>query len=224
MEDLVAQIDTPVLESLVVTLFCQEVIEVPQLSKFVRRADKLSLLNQAEVAFRGYWISLNISQELHRTGPKTLVLNLLCLQWALQLSYFARFCASCLPTHASFERLLIYAPVNDIWVDVMDDPNPQWLELLRSFHAVKDLRLSRDVAPYITHVLRRLPVELVSEVLPALETVFVSELENFGRVSVKEAISEFADARRLSGHPVSICDWEEDHDILDENFPLFNYK
>jgi hypothetical protein len=44
------------------------------------------------------------------------------------------------------------------------------------------------------------------EVLPALENVFISGLEPFG--PVKEAISEFADARQLSGYPVSICDWE----------------
>jgi hypothetical protein len=49
-------------------------------------------------------------------------------------------------------------------------------------------------------------VELVTEVLPALENVFISGLEPFG--PMKEAISDFADARRVAGHPVSICDWE----------------
>jgi hypothetical protein len=218
MEDLVAQIDTPMLESLMATIFRREVLEVSQFSNFVRRADKLSSLNQAEVAFRNYSISLNISQGLHRIGPKTLVVSLLCLHWALQLSYFARFCASCLPTY-SFEHLLIYAPIDDIWVDDMNGPDPQWVELLRSFHAVKDLRLSRDVAAHITHILRRLPVELVSEVLPALETVFVSALGRSGRV--EEAISEFADARQFFGHPVSICDGEEkDHNILEDILEL----
>ena len=215
MEDLVAQIETPMLQSLMATIFRLEGLEVPQLSKFVRRADKLLLLNQAEVTFRNYKISLNISPELHRIGPKTLMISLLCLHWAFQLSYFARFCESCLPTYSSFEHLLIYSPIDDTWVGDLYGPDSQLVELLRSFHAVKDLRLSRDVAAHITHVLRLLPVELVSGVLPALETVFVSTLGRSGRV--EEAISEFADARQLSGHPVSICDGEEqDHNILED--------
>ena len=45
----------------------------------------------------------------------------------------------------------------------------------------------------------------VTEVLPALETVFISGLEPWG--PVLEAISEFVDARQLSGHPLSIH-WE----------------
>jgi hypothetical protein len=42
------------------------------------------------------------------------------------------------------------------------------------------------------------------EVLPALEFVFMAKSEPFG--PVKEAVSKFADARQLSGLPVSICD------------------
>ena len=221
-EDLVAQIDTPLLESLVVTIFRREVIEVSQLAKFVRRSDKLSLLDQAEVAFKRDRITLNLSQELRTIDPKFLRLNLLCHQWALQLSHLTQFCESCLPTLSSFETLLIHNPTHYMWRDVIDDPDPQWLELLHFFHAVKDLRLSKHVALHIGQILRGLPVERVSEVLPALETVFITGLESFG--PVKEAISAFADMRRLSGHPLSICDWEEDHDVLDENFPLFNYK
>jgi len=45
MEDLVAQIDTPLLESMVVTLFNQEFLEVSELSKFVCCADRLSLVD-----------------------------------------------------------------------------------------------------------------------------------------------------------------------------------
>jgi hypothetical protein len=88
----------------------------------------------------------------------------------------------------------------------MDDPDPQWLELLRVFNTVKHLRLSEFIALRVARALRGLPVEQVTEVLPALENVFIPGLESFGLV--KEAISEFADARRVAGLPVSICDWE----------------
>ena len=205
-----------------ITLWYQEVQEVSQLAKFVRRAGKLSSLDQAEVSFKDDRISLNLSRELQKINPKSLMLNFSCLKWNLQLSYFARFCASCLPTLSSFECLLIHGSTRYTWEDVIGDADPQWPELLHPFHAVKDLRLSKYIAPHIAQVLRRLPMEQVSEVLPALETIFVAGLKPFG--SVNEAISEFADARQLSNHPVSICDLEEqDYNILEDICELYTY-
>jgi len=80
MEDLVAQIDAPLLESMVITFSHQEVLEVAQLAKFVRRADKLSLLDRAQVTFRDDYISVTLSEELQveRVDPKTLKLTLAC--------------------------------------------------------------------------------------------------------------------------------------------------
>ena len=40
-----AQIDTPLLESMAITLFNQEFLEVSELSKFVHHADRLSLVD-----------------------------------------------------------------------------------------------------------------------------------------------------------------------------------
>ena len=45
-------------------------------------------------------------------------------------------------------------------------------------------------------------MERATEVLPALENVFISGLKPFG--PLKEAISEFASVRQLSDQPVSI--------------------
>jgi len=208
MEDLVAQIDTPLLESVQIAVFNQEVLEVSELAKFVRRADKLSLPHQAEVTFKSDFISTMLSPRLliGLFNPKTLMLNLACPESALRLSCLTKFCVSCLPTLSPFESLHIHVPVYYAWQDVIDEPDPQWLELLRLFNTVKNLRLSKIVAPHVAQTLRGLLVERVMEVLPALENVFISRLEPSG--PVREAISEFADARQLSGHPVSIHDWE----------------
>ena len=200
MEDLVTQVDAPLLESMDITLFYREGLEVSQLAKFVRRADKLSLVDRADVTFHGDRISVQLSQEL--PGIKTLVLDLTCYEQDLRLSYLAQFCASCLPTISPFECLEIHVPYFPWTRDVIGNPDPQWLELLRLFNTAKDLCLYKCVAPRVAQALKRLPVEQVTEVLPALENVFISGLERFG--PVKGAISEFADARRLSGRPVSI--------------------
>jgi len=207
MEVLVAQIDTPLLESMVITLFNQEVLEVSELSKFVRRADRLSLVDRAAVTLKSSCISVTVSQEslVGRVDPKTLILNALCPESDLRLSYLAQFCASCLPTLSPFEYLYICVSPCYRQEDVMYDLDRKWLDLLRLFNTVKKLYLSEFVAPRVAQALRGLPAERVMEVLPALETVSILGLKHL--VPVKEAISEFADARRLSGHPVFIRDW-----------------
>ena len=207
IEDLVAQIDAPLLESMVITLFHQEVLEVSQLAKFVRRADKLSLLDRAEVTFSSSCISVTFSQEsLVRVDPKTLILNAVCPEWDLRLSYLAQFCESCLPTLFPFECLHIHVPLHHMWRYVVEGQDTQWLELLRPFNTVKHLHLSKQVAPCIAQALRGLSARRVMDLLPALEIIFISGLEGFG--PVKEAISEYSDARQCSGHTVSIHDWE----------------
>jgi hypothetical protein len=88
--------------------------------------------------------------------------------------------------------------------EVEDNPDPGWLELLLLFDNVKNLHLPQYIAPLVVQVLRRLPAERVTEVLPALENVIICGLKRFKPLG--EAISQFADARQLSGHPVSIYD------------------
>ena len=209
IQDLVAQLDTPLLESMTIILFHQEVLEISELAKFVHHADKLSLVNRAEVTFKRDRISVKLSEELlrGRVDPKTLILNpgTEFPKSSLQLSYLAHFCSSCLPTLSAFESLHIHGSTRFTWQDVVDHPNPQWPELLRLFHTVKDLRLSGSVARHVVQALKGLPVEQVTEVVPVLGNVFIADLELLG--PVKEAISEFADARQLSGHPVSISNW-----------------
>jgi hypothetical protein len=205
VEDLVAQLDAPLLESMTIMLYHRKVLEVSELAKFIRRTDKLSLTDRAEVTFMHESMFIILSQELlvGRVDPKTLVLKFPCEKWDSRLSYLAELWESCVPSPSPFECLHMDIPYS--WRDVIDDPEPQWLELLHPFSAVKDLRLSKSVASRVAQALRGLPAERVMGVLPALEIVFISGLQPFG--PVREAISEFVDARQLSGHPVSIH-WE----------------
>jgi len=193
MAHLVAQIDAPLLESMGVTLLNREILEVSELAKFVCRVDKPSLLDRAQVTFYSERISVLLSQDSQwHVDPKTLMFNLTCHKLALRLSYLVQFCASCLPTLSPFESLKICVSRYYRWKDIIDNPDPQWLELLCLFNSMKELYLSRDVAPCVTQVLRGLPAERVVEVLPALEKVFIAWLRPLG--PVREAISEFADA------------------------------
>ena len=214
MEVLVAHIDAPLLQSIEIKLFHQEVLEVSELAKFVRRSDKLSLADLARVTFDSdrILVALTVDQSLlvecHLYfGHKILLLELECYEWEFRPSYLAHFCASCFPTFSPFKALCIGSPTGrtNHWRRVIDDLDVPWLELLRLFNTVKLLCLFDNVAHWVAQGLRGLPAEWVTEVLPAMDAVFIRYLEPFG--PVMKAISEFADARQLSGCPVSIHDW-----------------
>ena len=201
LDDLAAQIDTPSLEGMDIWLFHQEVLDVSELAKFVRRADKLSLVDQARVAFYSDEVHIALPQKEY-DDRKTLMLYLACPESDLRLSYLAEICASCLPTLYPFQVLRIGAEDYPPWEDVVDSPDPQWLDLLCLFSCVKDLRLSGSAPLRVSKILRGLPAERVAEVLPALNNIFISGLKRFG--PVREAISGFEDAREHSDHPVSV--------------------
>ena len=209
-EDLVAQTDASSLERFDITFFHQEILEVSELAKFVRRADKLSLVGLGQVVYMTDRVSVRLSEILSGVMPKTLEIHLICPHSQFRLSHLVQLCASCFPTPSLFESLLINVERHS-WYEFIYQPDPQWLELLCLFSNVKQLRLAKAVAHPIAQTLGELPAERVLGVLPALEIIFMAELKPFG--PVKEAISKFVDTRQLSGHPVSIrwggdiCRW-----------------
>ena len=81
-----------------ITLFHQKIkiLEVSQLAKFVRHADKLSSVDHAVVTVMPARISALLSQEsrIRSLDPETLVLIPRCREWDFRLSYIAQFCTS----------------------------------------------------------------------------------------------------------------------------------
>ena len=206
MEVFASHFEAPSLESLAITLFYQEFLEVSELAKFVHGADKkLSLVDRGEVTFTPDWVSGELSQEVPvwRVDPKTLRINLACSEWNFNPSNLARFCASFFSTYSAFQCVEISISMESRWQDVNDHPDPNWLKLLCVLNTVKHLYLDWSVASQVFKFLRGLPLERFMEVLPALEDLIIPSLE-YCLGPLKEEASEFADARQLSGHPVSI--------------------
>ena len=94
-----------------------------------------------------------------------------------------------------------YRPVLDVGID-------QWSELFCFLSAAENLYLSEAVAESVTPALRELVGERGTEVLPALQNLYIDNL-GLDRVNnvVKEAIGEFVAARELSGHSVTVQNW-----------------
>ena len=136
------------------------------------------------------------------------MIKLACEELDLRLSYLAQVCSLCLPTLSPFKclKIRVHPLVFPPWQNTDENSGPEWLELLCHFTIVKELYLSKEVALPIVKALGELPAERLTEVLPALQMVFLAGLESSGRI--QEAMSKFATVRQLSGHPVVIYTWK----------------
>ena len=86
------------------------------------------------------------------------------------------------------------------WKD--DIENGLWLQLLHPFTAVKNLYLSEQIALRIGPALQELAEGRTTEVLPALQIIFLEGLESSG--PVQEGIGKFVAARQVASRPIEI--------------------
>jgi len=201
LEDLVARIDSPLLDCLDITLFHQLIFDTPLLIQFISRTPTLEVHDQARVDFSDLYIKVTFAKT---SSSYRLALKILCRQPEWQLSSMAQICTSFFPRSViqMVERLFIrerrYSKLE--WQD--DIEYSQWLELLHPFMAAKHLYLSKEFVPRIAPSLQELIGGRTTEVLPALQSLFLGEPHTSG--PFEEAIGKFVAARQLSNHPVAI--------------------
>ena len=149
--------------------------------------------------------------KLPRAFDGALELEVSCEEPERQLSWMARLCSSSLPPPLipTLEYLYLISGELPYWADVeFELEDSLWLELLRPFTSVKYLYISYEFEHDLAPVLQGLVGEKVTEVLPALQTLFVQDFSKKGRF--KEVIGSFVAARQLSGHPITVSHWDEE--------------
>ena len=207
LEELVAQIDTPLLQSVLASFFSQLLFDISQFPNLVCRTENFPVLSQADLILNCHGINVKVFQERDTVYHKGLEMHIRCKMLDWQLSSLAQVCNS-FPTFSTLERLYIcedqYSPPH--WQDDME--NNQWLELLYPFTHVKDLHLSKEVAPRVAPALQELTGDRVTEALPALENLFLDEIQP-SRLA-QQAIEQFVAMRERSGHPVTIHGWDRE--------------
>jgi hypothetical protein len=197
LEDLVAQIDTPLLDILEITFFHQFAFDTSQLAQFITRTPKFKTLDEARVGILGWsvWITLR------QANGGNLDLGMSYRQSDWWLSSLAQVCSSSFvqALAPTVEQLYIQdgSPRRQDGID-----NNLWPEVLHPFIAVKSLHISRAFLPRIADALQMLVGESATEVLPALQTLFLDELGPSG--SVQENIAQFVAARQLVGHSIAV--------------------
>jgi hypothetical protein len=205
LEDLVARIDTPRLCQLSATFFNDIDFITPELNQFISCTPKLGAFDEARLIFHHHEALVR----LRSPGTRMVEVRILCRVPDWQLSSLAQICTLSLHFILTMENLYIHEgqhlPPN--WTD--DIENTEWLDLLLSFTAVKNLYLSKQFLPHIARTLQELTGGRTTEVFPALKNVF---LEGFqpSEPAQEEGIGQFISARQLSSRPVAISVWERD--------------
>ena len=203
LDDLVARINTPLLRMLEMVFFHQLVFNISHLPEFITRAEVFNVLNEAYIVFHRDFAQLRCFWQKDTAVQRVVAVGILCKESEWQLSSLSQACISSLPPFPALERLDIvdgHSPRQQ-WHDDME--NAQWLEPLRPFTVVKNLYVSKGLGLRVARALRELSGERATEVLPALQNLF---LKPSG--PAREAIKPFITARQLSGYPVAVHHWE----------------
>ena len=198
LENLVTGIDTPRLDDMRITFFNQIDFDTPQLNQFINRTIKLGK-SVASVEFYDDWASVELS-------PGILQIAISCREPDWQLSSIEQVCNSSLHPLSTVEDLYIdHGYQQLVWKDDAIE-NTLRLQLFLPFTAVKNLYLSKEFAPGVAAALQELVGGRIANVLPSLQNIFVWGLEPSG--PFQKSIGQFVAARQLSGHPITISDWD----------------
>jgi hypothetical protein len=103
------------------------------------------------------------------------------------------------------EQLNIQVPSRLKSISQVDMEDTQWLELFRPFTAVRTLRIRYQLQSLILPALQELTGERATEVLPALDSLYLEGYPPSG--SDQQAIESFVAARQHSDHPVAVHHW-----------------
>jgi len=192
-EDLVAQIDAPLLNDVWIVFLHQLVFDTPQLLQFFSRANGFKVHPRANVRFCGDFVRVSLYSQTKTSSSREFTLLIKCRDTDWQLSSLAQFCSSFLPPLSTVQLLNLYGgPTQSL-----DDMEvTQWLELLQPFTAVKNLYICDELAPHIVPALQG-----ETGVLLALKYLILDRRQSSGHV--QEAIEGFTAERQLSGHPVA---------------------
>jgi len=202
LEDIVSQIETPVLDRAIFGFFNRLVFDTPLLGHFIRRTETFMTIHTARVQRFSERITVILPGlgETADDDQAALKLFISCgpLDW--QLSALTQVLDSFLSSLQTVENLKIRVHHQD-WQGEIEAI--QWRELLHPFTSVKHVTLNES-AQLITPALQELAGERATEVLPALQDLSIRARMWWPSRPIKEGIEQFISTRQLHGHPVTV--------------------
>jgi len=218
LEEILSQIETPMLNQSAFYLFNQLVFDTPLLGHFIRRTEAFMTTHAARVQFSSWNVRVALweREEMANDDMETRSLSISCKPLDWQLSALPQVLNSFLSSLSTLETLEIAVSRED-WQDEIDII--QWHEFLHPFTSVKKMTLEGEASVrLVTPPLRELARERATEVLPALQSLSLTTSSWSPSGALKEAIEEFIATRQLYGHPVTVHyeDTENDKDTESE--------
>jgi hypothetical protein len=215
VEEIVARTDAPLLDHLHVTFFNEISFDFPQLLLFISRIPQLQKPETARLRVydSAIWMDFSFPKQMSGNVPalglsriRTRYITSPLVSTFLPDQHFPctaprQFC--CPPFFPLPTLGCLYI---DGWpMRRRDDvENIRWLELLQPFTTMKNLYLSRSLAPPIARSLQELVPRRATKLLLNLQNIFLIE-ESWG--AVHGAFGKFI-VRKLSPHRISISHWD----------------
>jgi len=207
-DDIFTHIDAPRLEDIIMKFNDPPLLDFSRIFLFTGLKETFEALDQAHMGIKNYdYVNVILSSRSGTTGDTMFVLLIprrndesnWKVWWLKQDRRYPLIPLS----HANFAS----PDVREYNPPASAVGNDQWLDLFRVFSAAKNLYLSEALAICVAPALRELVGEGVTEVLPALQNLFIINFESSGLI---KDIGEFVAARDRSGHPVTVQSWIEE--------------
>jgi hypothetical protein len=199
LECFVAQIGTPRLERLDITLFNQITYDLPHLSHFSDTIEGLKF-PIAKVSFGRDLVSVTTEDQKTRQHDGRFSLNLMGGQMDWQIDCAAQICSALMPALLGVEelRLIFYEQTMlTEWQNGAID-GTTWHRLLRSFVGVEELHICAALSQELSRALQVDDIGSDPGLLPSLQEI-VSEFKGVG---VEFLFRSFIRARRIVGNRV----------------------
>ena len=203
LEDVLSQIETPILNQCDFWFFNQLVFDTPLLGQFIHRTDTSTTIHTARVHFFSWAVKVKLSgrEDAANNGREALQLKISCKPLDWQLSAVTQVLNSFLPYFPTLEILQVAVSPED-WQGEIEVV--QWREFLRPFTSVKEMSLEfEDSVRHIAPALQEVASENETEVLPALQNLALWTYPWRPSGPVKEAIEQFIATRQLCGCPIT---------------------
>jgi hypothetical protein len=199
LDNLVAQINTPLLDRLDLTLFFELAFTLVNLNEFIHRTEGFRCL-VSQVTFNNGGVSINASQyEQPDTQKFSLRVNCNCLDWQIDSS--AQVCNALGRVVSIVEELTLDLDADGMisnWENTLDDM--MWHELLLPFVGVKSLHIGSSLTLELSQALGSVVGDLVPELLPELQQIRV----HLSIDDAKNAFSAFVETRVSVGRPIHL--------------------
>jgi hypothetical protein len=158
------------------------------------------------LTFFNIHVRINLSPPKETNPSENLELDVDCGALDRKVLSMAQICNQLLLLPSIVEQLDIQVGPDQEPTWKVDMEDTQWLELFRPFTAVRTLRIALELQPLILLALQELTGERATEVLPALDSLYLEGYQPSR--SDQQAIKPFIAARQNSDHPVAVHFWE----------------